>query len=62
MTAYGIKHGGNVVVASQPSKRIGNADDMAGMMLFLASRASAHVTGAVIPLDGGQRLTINAHL
>ena len=29
MTAYGIKHGGNVVVASQPSKRIGNADDMA---------------------------------
>ena len=36
-----------------PLKRIGRGDDVAGLTLFLASRAGAYVTGAVIPLDGG---------
>jgi NAD(P)-dependent dehydrogenase (short-subunit alcohol dehydrogenase family) len=36
-----------------PLGRIGRADDVAGLMLFLASRAGAYVTGTVIPLDGG---------
>jgi NAD(P)-dependent dehydrogenase (short-subunit alcohol dehydrogenase family) len=34
-------------------KRIGRPDDMAGVAIYLASRASAFVTGAVIPVDGG---------
>ncbi|KAJ1539572.1 hypothetical protein HK405_012736 [Cladochytrium tenue] len=38
------------------SCRIGSTEDMAGLALFLCSRASAHITGAVIPIDGGQIL------
>jgi NAD(P)-dependent dehydrogenase (short-subunit alcohol dehydrogenase family) len=36
-----------------PLGRIGRDDDVAGLTMFLASRAGAYVTGAVIPLDGG---------
>jgi NAD(P)-dependent dehydrogenase (short-subunit alcohol dehydrogenase family) len=36
-----------------PLGRIGCPDDVAGLMLFLASRAGAYMTGTVIPLDGG---------
>ena len=41
------------IEASVPLGRIGRPDDVAGLTLFLASRAGAYVTGAVIPLDGG---------
>ena len=37
-------------------KRIGNASDMAGIALFLASRASAYMTGEIIKVDGGYTL------
>jgi NAD(P)-dependent dehydrogenase (short-subunit alcohol dehydrogenase family) len=36
-----------------PLGRIGRAEDVAGLTLFLASRAGAYLTGTVIPLDGG---------
>ena len=36
-----------------PLGRGGSAEDIGGLALFLASRAGAYVTGAVIPLDGG---------
>jgi NAD(P)-dependent dehydrogenase (short-subunit alcohol dehydrogenase family) len=36
-----------------PLGRIGRADDVAGLTLFLASRAGSYLTGTVIPLDGG---------
>jgi NAD(P)-dependent dehydrogenase (short-subunit alcohol dehydrogenase family) len=32
---------------------VGRPDDMAGVTLFLASRAGAYLTGTVIPVDGG---------
>jgi NAD(P)-dependent dehydrogenase (short-subunit alcohol dehydrogenase family) len=38
---------------SNPRKRIGTPEDMAGAAIYLASRAGAYVTGAVIPVDGG---------
>jgi NAD(P)-dependent dehydrogenase (short-subunit alcohol dehydrogenase family) len=36
-----------------PLGRLGTADDVAGIALFLASDQSAYVSGAVIPADGG---------
>ena len=36
-----------------PLGRIGRPDDVAGLTVFLASRAGAYLTGTVIPLDGG---------
>jgi NAD(P)-dependent dehydrogenase (short-subunit alcohol dehydrogenase family) len=44
---------GEAIVASVPRGRIGEPEDMAGVTLFLASRAGAYVTGAIIPVDGG---------
>jgi NAD(P)-dependent dehydrogenase (short-subunit alcohol dehydrogenase family) len=36
-----------------PLGRVGEPDDVAGLAIFLASRAGAYLTGTVIPLDGG---------
>jgi NAD(P)-dependent dehydrogenase (short-subunit alcohol dehydrogenase family) len=36
-----------------PLRRMGRPDDIAGLVVFLASRAGAYVTGAEIPVDGG---------
>ena len=40
-------------LARNPLGRLGEPSDIAGVVLFLASRASAYTTGAVIPCDGG---------
>lgn len=44
---------GEAIAASAPLRRIGRDDDMAGIAIFLASRAGAYLNGAVIPVDGG---------
>lgn len=36
-----------------PRGRTGTPEDMAGVAIYLASRAGAYVTGAVIPVEGG---------
>ncbi len=41
-----------------PLRRIGRPDDMAGVAVYLASRAGSYVTGAVIPVDGGLGTTV----
>jgi NAD(P)-dependent dehydrogenase (short-subunit alcohol dehydrogenase family) len=43
----------SAIERSVPLGRIGRPDDVAGLTLFLASRAGAYMTGTVIPLDGG---------
>jgi NAD(P)-dependent dehydrogenase (short-subunit alcohol dehydrogenase family) len=42
-----------------PSGRLGKPDDIRGLAVFLASEASAWITGALIPMDGGN-LALNA--
>src|SRR3954469_4746081 len=44
---------GKALIGRIPMKRIGQAPDLDGALLFLASPASAYVTGAVISVDGG---------
>eukprot|EP01117_Protostelium_nocturnum_P012667 TRINITY_DN4666_c0_g1_i1.p1 TRINITY_DN4666_c0_g1~~TRINITY_DN4666_c0_g1_i1.p1 ORF type:complete len:285 (-),score=91.87 TRINITY_DN4666_c0_g1_i1:77-931(-) len=53
MTAYALSKAEEVLKSSQPTGRLGTGEDIAGIALFLASRASSHITGAVIPVDGG---------
>lgn len=36
-----------------PLRRLGRAEDVAGIALFLASDLSAYVSGAILPADGG---------
>jgi NAD(P)-dependent dehydrogenase (short-subunit alcohol dehydrogenase family) len=53
MMAATLERFGEGIAASCPRKRIGTPEDMAGVAIYLASRAGAYVTGAVIPVDGG---------
>ena len=41
------------IVASIPLGRYATADEVAGVVRFLAGDAAAYITGAVIPVDGG---------
>ena len=42
-----------------PAGRLGRPDDIRGLAVLLASDASAWITGALIPMDGGN-LAVNA--
>jgi NAD(P)-dependent dehydrogenase (short-subunit alcohol dehydrogenase family) len=39
-----------------PNKRLGHPEDIAGLVVFLSSRAASHLNGAVIATDGGSVL------
>ena len=53
MMAETLEQFGDTIAATSPLGRIGRPDDMAGAAIYLASRAGAYVTGAVLPVDGG---------
>ncbi len=55
MTAFALKDPTlrAALVDNVPLKRIGQADDIAGVVVYLASAASSYVTGAVVPVGGG---------
>jgi NAD(P)-dependent dehydrogenase (short-subunit alcohol dehydrogenase family) len=58
MMAATLERFGDMITESAPLRRIGRPDDMAGVAVYLASRAGAYVTGAVIPVDGGIATTL----
>jgi NAD(P)-dependent dehydrogenase (short-subunit alcohol dehydrogenase family) len=58
MMAATLAAAGDAIAASAPLRRIGRPDDMAGVAIYLCSRAGSYVTGAVIPVDGGIATTV----
>lgn len=44
---------GQYVEERTPMHRIGRLEDLNGVLLLLASQASAYITGSIIPVDGG---------
>ncbi len=53
MMAATLEAFGEHIANSCPLKRIGTPEDMAGVAIYLSSRAGAYLTGTVIPVDGG---------
>ena len=53
MMAETLRRFKDAIVQSCPLGRIGEPEDMAGIAIYLASRAGAYVTGTVIPVNGG---------
>ena len=53
MMAQTLASIGEKIRQGVPLKRIGQAEDMAGTAIFLASKAASYITGVIIPVDGG---------
>ena len=53
MMAETLRNFGDAIRGSVPLGRIGEPEDMAGIAIYLASKAGAYLTGTVIPVDGG---------
>jgi NAD(P)-dependent dehydrogenase (short-subunit alcohol dehydrogenase family) len=53
MTTWLLENYQQQIEAACPLRRIGEPADMAGIAIFLASRAGAYLNGTVIPVDGG---------
>jgi len=54
---FATPQGQEVIRRSIPMRRLGEPDELAPMVVFLASDASRFMTGSVIAVDGGQALT-----
>jgi NAD(P)-dependent dehydrogenase (short-subunit alcohol dehydrogenase family) len=57
MTRTTFETMGDTIAADTPLRRIGEPDDLKGVVAFLAGRAGAYVTGAILPVDGGWSAT-----
>ena len=47
--------------ANRPLARIGTPEDVANVVLFLASDASSAITGETLSADGGMHATVNLY-
>ncbi|KAL0960905.1 hypothetical protein HGRIS_005914 [Hohenbuehelia grisea] len=54
VSSPGAKLSPDALASTVPLRRVGTEEDMAGTILFLASRAGAYVNGAVWLVDGGR--------
>jgi len=53
MLGAAVNHDYSIIESRNPRKRIGSPEDMAGLVIFLCSRAGAYTVGAIIQSDGG---------
>jgi NAD(P)-dependent dehydrogenase (short-subunit alcohol dehydrogenase family) len=53
MTRATLGTTGELIRDWTPTKRLGNDEDLKGLVVLLASEASRHITGQVIAVDGG---------
>ena len=53
MTEYLLDNRRDQIERNSPLKRIGKPEEMAGLAIYLASRAGAYTNGTVIAVDGG---------
>ena len=57
MTEQSLERFGDEIEQNCPLRRIGRPEEMAGIAIYLASRAGAYTNGVVIPVDGGTSVT-----
>lgn len=62
MMEKALEESGDAIRESSPVGRIGTPGDAEATAIFLSSRASSYITGAVIPLDGGLSTTLGIKL
>lgn len=48
-----IDKAGEYIIDHTPTRRLGDDDDLKGLVVLLASQASRHITGQAIAIDGG---------
>ncbi|MEO1542474.1 MAG: SDR family oxidoreductase [Pseudomonadota bacterium] len=58
MMAHTLATMKDAIVETIPRKRIGEPADMAGVAIYLASKAGSYLNGVVIPVDGGISTTV----
>jgi NAD(P)-dependent dehydrogenase (short-subunit alcohol dehydrogenase family) len=56
MTKATLERIGEQIVAETPLHRLGNDEDLKGLVVLLASDASRHITGQVVACDGGESI------